>query len=383
MLPTSMYFKVFCIFSTCWIFLSLPQGADAGDESSHYYYEHWCGGPLQYLDDKFCKKVFPNNYNREWSCPIPEETAIPDGFQPDVSFGEIKVDTETLKSFITSPEEVNLCLVVTKFVRDVGPVNRYYCLGEDSKQIPFETWSSSKIFAVANAAGRLHMNESECGNPDGNWTYGLDSFTTSKTMAHSASSSVFTGDTKLPLGDLISIICSYDHTANYTSNALSSYFHDIGWRKRLHDDVLHEWLGAPDEQSLGGNYGESTPEDLSYILEALEEQPSSSSCPVQIDPNDETYSNSISALTSVELLRRIVLHREISDEMRYPGISWNDITELLYGAGEKSSTFQGQLWVSKFYNSTLHGFAVSFFFTSCFLFHRCCFSLHPYFFFVM
>ena len=305
---------------------------------SSYYYEHWCGGMLRYLDDRFCTKKFPNNYDREWSCRISTETSIPDGFQPDVPFEDIKVDTETLK--ITSTEEVDLCVVITKFVQDVGPVNKYYCLGEHSRQTPFETWSSSKIFAIANAAGTLHMNESSCGDMDGNWVYGLDSSTTSS----SSSSSSSARDKPLHLGDLISIICSYDHTANYTSNALSSYFHDIGWRWRLHDEVLHKWLGAPDDQSLGGNYGEPTPDDLSFVLRACKDQ-LISSCLVEKDPNEKTYSNSISALTAVEMLRRLVLHREISENMQFPGVTWEDVSQILYGAGEKSLQFPGQLWV--------------------------------------
>ena len=37
----------------------------------------------------------------------------------------------------------------------------YYCNGEDSQNIPYETWSSSKIFAMANAAGK---SRSTCSN---------------------------------------------------------------------------------------------------------------------------------------------------------------------------------------------------------------------------
>ena len=344
-----MYWKLINLLGQCCILLLLAIWSNADNGSSKYYYEHWCGGLLQYLDDRYCKKIFPSDYKRDWSCPIEEETTIPQGFQPDVSFEEVKVDTETLKSVITSSEEVNLCLVVTKFVQDVGPVNRYYCLGEESRQMPYETWSSSKIHAVANAAGRLHTNESDCGDSDSNWIYGLDSDTTSTNTAATAASSSSISSTSadntiLPLGDLISIICSYDKTANYTSNALSSYFHDIGWRKRLNDDVLHGWLGAPDDQSLGGNYGEATPDDLSFVLLAYEDE-FTRSCAVEKDPNEKIYSNSVSALSSVELLRRLILHREIPEDMRYPGVSWEDVMDILYGAGEQSLAFPGQLWV--------------------------------------
>ncbi len=108
---------------------------------------------------------------------------------------------------------------------------RYYCNGVDSRDTPYETWSSSKIFAMANAAGR---SRSECPSS------GLSSSTTGK---H--------GDTAL--GDLATIVASYDHTMDYTSNSLSSYFHDLGWRTRINGLVTGSWLNRP-TNSLGGNY---------------------------------------------------------------------------------------------------------------------------------
>lgn len=56
-----------------------------------------------------------------------------------------------------------------------------------------------------------------------------------------------------PLGDLATIVCSYDTTMGYSSNSLSSYFHDLGWRQRIHDLVTSTWLGQTSE-TLGGNY---------------------------------------------------------------------------------------------------------------------------------
>ena len=93
---------------------------------------------------------------------------------------------------------------------------------------------------------------------------------------------------------------SYDKTANFTSNSLSSYFNDIGFRERLDEDILHDWFGAPNGFSLGGNYGESTPSDLSFVLDG---------CQIDKDAPATTYENSISALAAAEMLRRIVLHR--------------------------------------------------------------------------
>ena len=58
-----------------------------------------------------------------------------------------------------------------------------------------------------------------------------------------------------PLGDLATIICSYDETQGYTSNSLSSYFHDIGHRDRLYD-LVRNWMERSDTpEQLGGNYG--------------------------------------------------------------------------------------------------------------------------------
>ena len=65
---------------------------------------------------------------------------------------------------------MNLCLVMTERVVDPSNelgyslFNRYDCAGEKSITLAFETWSSSKIFAMANAASHLRSNESLCGS---------------------------------------------------------------------------------------------------------------------------------------------------------------------------------------------------------------------------
>ena len=47
-----------------------------------------------------------------------------------------------------------------------------------------------------------------------------------------------------PLGDLATIVATYDATQGYSSNSLASYFHDVGHRDRLHDLVQDpDWLG--------------------------------------------------------------------------------------------------------------------------------------------
>lgn len=109
---------------------------------------------------------------------------------------------------------------------------------------------------MANAAGHLRTNESHCGSGDlHNHKFGLDGTVSGK---H--------GPTQL--ADLATVICSYDTTAGYSSNSLSSYFHDLGWRGRL-NDLVQNWLLKDQtaketevSQTLGGNYGEVTPSDL-------------------------------------------------------------------------------------------------------------------------
>lgn len=292
-----------------------------------YYYHHWCGSGLQYLDDAYCAKKFPTSFDREWSCPVNVLSTPPSGYLPD---GQIAVDTTALEFLVTSG--ANLCLILTKRIKssESSPVNlynKYYCAGNISATQVWETWSSSKIFAMANAAGHLRAEEPSC-SPG---TAGLDSFTTGKLG-------------KTPLGDLATVVCSYDHTAGYSSNALSSYFHDMGWRQRLHDLVSSSWPALPPGLgaglTLGGNYGEATPADLSLTLTTAN---GAAQCSAAKDPWPTTYANSLSALAAAEMTRRIVQHREVSSELRFPGADWKDIRDELYGPAE-SLLFPGLRW---------------------------------------
>lgn len=185
---------------------------------------------------------------------------------------------------------------------------------------------SSKIFAMTNAAGHLRGSESKCSVG----AYGLGG-------NHVDSKH---GNNTL-LGDLATVVCSYDTTAGYSSNSLSSYFHDLGWRERLHTDVLHTWLGAPSIQTLGGNYGEATPSDLGFIVHNSESDVNG--CAADKDPWPTVYSNTISALTATEMTRRIIQHRELPSSMQFPNVTWEDMREIMYGA-ETSALFPGQTW---------------------------------------
>lgn len=307
------------------------------DSINDYYYNNWCGGSLKYLDDSDCIKVFPSNNNRQLTC----NTNILDGkidsdnekiasllnqgyYYDTQKLSDVSVDVNKLSSIVTN--DANICVIITKRISNynnnddnIQLINKYYCAGNHSRDDAFETWSSSKIFAIANGAGRLRSNETNCHND----VFGLTSNTTGKN-----------GIT--PLADLATIICSYDKTKGYSSNSLASYFHDLGWREELFDLINSNWIGAT-VQTLGGNYGEPTPDDLLFKINNLDQ-----SCNADKDPWPNVYSNTISSLTAAELTRRIALHREIKVSLRFPGLLDVDAINLLNGA-EKSSFFPNQV----------------------------------------
>lgn len=293
--------------------------------NSGIYYTNWCGGELKYLDDKYCVKQFPSKFDRDQTCPAAVLSAAPAGYYPDGPLSNIPVDTTALSNIVTNG--ANLCMILTKRVGQsdgrIKLFNKYFCAGEKSHTESYETWSSSKIFAIANAGGHLRINEKSCAVD----VFGIDGSTSGK-------------DGKTPLGDLATIVCSYDHTKGYSSNSLSSYFHDIGFRDRIHGLVQNStWIGLSG-LSLGGNYGEATPSDLSLNLK---DGPGTLQCSADKDPWPTVYSNSLSALAAAEMARRIALHREVDEKFRFPGSEWLDIQNELYGA-ETSLLFPDLKW---------------------------------------
>ena len=275
-----------------------------------FYFEHWCGGDLEYLDDSKCVKKFPTNNARDFHCPISTQTTadLPAGYQPDQPFS--RIDVHPL-SVVTNGADA--CVILTRRVDGV-PYNKYYCTPQSSA---YETWSSSKIFAMANAAGTLRGRETTTCVPAG--MLGIDSHTNGKAS-----------DTLL-LGDLATIICSYDRTAGYTSNSLSSYFHDLGWREKIHDLVQSNWLGDL-SVSLGGNYGEATPGDLGFRLTSNSN--GDVSCDAIDKPLNSTpkYENSLTALAAAEMTRRLVLHDAVDPSLRFPYLTSADARTILQGA---------------------------------------------------
>jgi hypothetical protein len=137
----------------------------------------------------------------------------------------------------------------------------------------------------------------------------------------------------VPLGDLVTIIASYDVTAGYSSNEIAFYFTTICGGIRL-NNLITQWLGRKNE-SMCGSYGLPLikSKNLGYKFSY---NSSTEFCSVVSD-NTVTTSNTLSPLTMAELLKHIVLYRDIPQDKRLP-LRWIDIQNILYGA-EKSNLF--------------------------------------------
>ena len=373
-------------------------------EGSDYYYEYWCNGHhLQYLDDSFCQKVFPSNYNRDFQCKkqynnIIDFKNLPSGYHKYQGINEDfinknYVDVDTLTKIIPdSAKDVRLCLTLSKHVRNNDNIDnddlyvKYYCNGNDSLYNAHETWSSSKIYAIAAAASQLRSNKSmkksivNINSNNNGDTYSdrnkhkhiddqvdlseiyCSNIGLNSTNARTTSSS---NHSYIALGDLATIITSYDETMGYTSNSLAAWFNSLAQRD-YENKLIQSWVSSSNDdnrsqkraestkdgedlqwlelQSLGGDYGEDEPSDLAGPPIILRSSSSSNNnnngnndkevvyCMVPPD-NSDKYSNTLSALTQADLILRIVQHRDIEKEFRYPSVTWNDMQQILYGSG--------------------------------------------------
>ena len=340
-----------------------------------------CFVQSSHADDSTCAKFFPlpaasqgrghtgassgsssarasSAINRNWECTNPASKTynatalLALGYQFDAKLGpHTAVDLTSLLPHVPPGDEanpagtVNVCLIVTKRVLSAAsagaepvPMHKYFCNGPESALNAHETWSSSKVFAIANAAGALRQREETEVPSD---TFGIPSSTTGKN-----------GET--PLGDLATVVCSYDTTKGYSSNSLSSYFHDVGWRS-LSNTLVNttattstngqSWCGAvpgAQQQTLGGNYGEPTPADLGFVIAQKNAKTGKTQTVTAVaeNPVPPIYSNTISSLTAAEMARRIVQHRTLPQDMRFPGMQWSDAQSILYGE-ETSLLFPG------------------------------------------
>ena len=208
----------------------------------------------------------------------------------------------------------NVAVILVKRDATGTPYFKYFGNGAQGKRA--ETWSSSKVFAVMNGAGRLGA---KCGPSSA----GLWQSTQGKYGA-------------TPLGDLATIIVTYSTAfPPYSSNGLGGWFEMLGTRERARHPVK-SWLMRPNE-TYGANYGAAPPSDLAFTF-----QPGNCSVVPDSAANGGN-ANHLSALTMAEMVKRAVLARELPQKQQWPGTIWEDAQNLLYGAN-RSTFFPGLTW---------------------------------------
>jgi hypothetical protein len=135
------------------LLLALAHGLSDPKADNSAYYKTMCNGEdkLQYLQDTKCAKVFPSNPARDLFCEASVFRAkeeLPTGFTLDGPFAEIRPDA---LDHIVKNRSVDACVILTRRVGGSrGQLfNKYFCT---EPRGAYQTWSSSKIFAIANAA---------------------------------------------------------------------------------------------------------------------------------------------------------------------------------------------------------------------------------------
>lgn len=151
------------------------------------------------------------------------------------------------------------------------------------------------------------------------------------------------------VGDLLTTCCSYDTTLGISSNQIGAWFHAVGGHAHA-NTTLHEWLGAPPDETFGGDYGESIGTTRLVNERILANMPSSvhpKAAPLDVSleypPPTPLIENHMSALTMAEWMRRIVHAREDGEandkRTRLPRtMVWEDAETILYGGSEKAAS---------------------------------------------
>ncbi|MGZ3454724.1 MAG: hypothetical protein ACXVEF_34260 [Polyangiales bacterium] len=251
---------------------------------------------FQFVDDVCGIKRLPRDEDRDFACPntwTTNEATVGDrvvSYRP-ASEG-ITWDTESLRSLV--PEDAKVAAIL---IRRIKGVPHYRYLSNGSHDVPFQPWSSSKFIAIASAASGLRDKSKGA--------IGLDA----------------TVDL-VPVGDIVTAVHTYDEK-HYTSNALARWFVDVGGRTRI-NGLVHDWLGRPEGESLGGGYGPG------FVGFGLTFRNGAQATTMPRDPQI-AYENKLSAHTLAEALKRLVMHREDAST-RLPNARWEDVRTLFYGA---------------------------------------------------
>lgn len=260
---------------------------------------------FQFIDDVCRIKRFPIDDERDFSCmnrASSADMALTSGRVVHYKrAGEANAYDDDLRDVI--PESIKVSVIL---VRRVDGVPHYRYVSNGTEDATFQPWSASKYMAIANAASTLRNKSLGA--------VGLDA----------------TVD-QVPLGDLVTIVHNYDER-HYSSNSLAKWFHDVGGRAHI-NELLHGWLGRPEKESLGGNYGPG------YVGLGLNFHNAGHTVTIPRDPG-YSYDNRVATHTMAEFLKRLVMHRE-DGATRVPHLEWSDVRTMLYGA-ENTLWFAGR-----------------------------------------
>ena len=163
-----------------------------------YYYKHWCNNPccpLPLTYDTHCAKMFPSYPSRDFKCA---SSWTPDrlvGFAPDAPLSALAVNS-TFFDDVPGADLIDIAAVIVR--RDASGAAWFKYVGNRFYGRSSETWSSSKVFVAAFAASALR---SHC-------SMGLDSH-------------VIDAESCYAVGDLLTVIATYDSTLGFSSNSLA------------------------------------------------------------------------------------------------------------------------------------------------------------------
>ena len=261
-------------------------------------------------------------------CPVSSASNILQGPRGPVTFlpdgpGARSADWTALNALldhIASPDYLKVTVI--NIVRVNGkPYFRY--LSNGTQNHPVQTWSSSKPLAFAAMASQLRAQSKQKVGIDGETenTNGDGGF--------------------VPIGDLVSIATVYrERVKPYNSNNLGTWAQNVAGR-HYSQRLITKWLKRPNEFFSGG-YGDDgsglTGHFRSYAGHTHAAPLSSAGGVV----------NQISTLTFADFYRRIILHRELSEQdsqegrslcdtesmnsLSLPCVTWSDMKTILYGA---------------------------------------------------
>lgn len=255
------------------------------------------------------------------------------------------VTSEGFKRAHPRTEDIDLKLAVILVRRQDG-VPHYLYLSNGTQDAPYQPWSSSKYIAFAALGARLREESKRQVGLDGD--VADPNCVSAPNPAHR----------RVPIGDLVTAATLYRDLrlkTNDCRSASQAYPLDSNnistWAKNLsgrsfNQKLVQDWMGRPGERFDGG-YGTYSPDNLERgrpFGKKVTAEDSSAAVELKPPPAPSGVSNSLSAFTLAEFLKRLVMFREDA-YTRVPSLQWEDVKIILYGAKPGRSRYFADLQV--------------------------------------